>query len=116
MSGKAGWLCIGLSLVLLMTAPGLAMFYGGLVRKKNVLSVMMQCLFLMALMTVIWALYGYSLAFGEADGALKPYIGDGDYVLMHGVARSWDKTAVDDDPPHGQVVEPMAAAIPRLTN
>ena len=50
-----------------MTAPGLAMFYGGLVRKKNVLSVMMQCMFLMGLMTVIWALWGYSLAFG-GDG------------------------------------------------
>ena len=48
-----------------MTAPGLAMFYGGLVRKKNVLSVMMQCVFLMGLMTVIWGLYGYSLAFGD---------------------------------------------------
>ena len=52
------------ALVLFMTAPGLAMFYGGLVRKKNVLSVMMQCVFLMGLMTVIWGLYGYSLAFG----------------------------------------------------
>ena len=52
------------ALVLFMTAPGLAMFYGGLVRKKNVLGVMMQCIFLMGLMTVIWGLYGYSLAFG----------------------------------------------------
>jgi ammonium transporter, Amt family len=49
------------ALVLFMTAPGLAMFYSGLVRKKNVLSVMMQCIFLMGLMTVLWGLYGYSL-------------------------------------------------------
>ena len=48
----------------MMTAPGLASFYCGLVRKKNVLSVMMQCIFMMCLMTVVWALYGYSLVFG----------------------------------------------------
>ena len=66
-----------------MTAPGLAIFYGGLVRKKNVLSVMMQCIFLMGLMTVIWALYGYTLAFGDPDSSgLKPYIGDGDYLVV----------------------------------
>ena len=55
------------ALVLFMTAPGLAMFYSGLVRKKNVLGVMMQCVFLMGLMTVIWGLYGYSLAFGGSN-------------------------------------------------
>ena len=56
------------ALVLMMSAPGLALFYCGLVRKKNVLSVMMQCVFLMALMTVIWALWGYSMAFGGVPG------------------------------------------------
>jgi Amt family ammonium transporter len=95
-----------------MTAPGLAMFYGGLVRKKNVLSVMMQCLFLMGLNTVLWALYGYSLAFGAADGATKAYVGDADYLFMKGVAREW----VDD-----AVVEPLYGGgaipeIPRLTH
>ena len=59
------WLLTCSALVLLMTAPGLALFYGGLVRKKNVVSVLMQCLFLMSLMTVVWSLYGYSLAFGN---------------------------------------------------
>ena len=52
------------ALVLMMTGPGLALFYSGLVRKKNVLGVMMQCVFLMCLMTVIWALWGYTLGFG----------------------------------------------------
>jgi ammonia channel protein AmtB len=56
------------------------------VRKKNVLSVIMQCLFLMCLMTLIWATYGYSLSFG-GSGA---YIGNGDYLFMKGVQRSWD--------------------------
>ncbi len=70
-----------------MTAPGLAMFYGGLVRKKNVLGVMMQCIFLMGLMTVIWALYGYSLAFGAAD---NEYIGSANHVLMRGLQTTWE--------------------------
>ncbi len=64
LAGHNAWMLTCTALVLFMTAPGLAMFYGGLVRKKNVLSVMMQCMFLMGLMTVLWALYGYSLAFG----------------------------------------------------
>ena len=64
LAGHNAWMLTSSALVLFMTAPGLAMFYGGLVRKKNVLGVMMQCVFLMGLMTVIWGLYGYSLAFG----------------------------------------------------
>src|SRR5690348_10425036 len=63
-SGNVSWMLTSSALVLMMTAPGLAMFYGGLVRKKNVLGVMMQCTFLMGLMTVVWALWGYSFAFG----------------------------------------------------
>jgi Amt family ammonium transporter len=118
LAGHNAWMLTSCALVLFMTAPGLAMFYGGLVRKKNVLSVMMQCLFLMAMMTVLWALYGYSLAFGEADGALRPYVGDGDYFLMKGVSRDWDPAANDGK---GGVVEPMYGGgavplIPRLTH
>ena len=79
------WLLTSSALVLMMTAPGLALFYCGLVRKKNVLSVMMQCIFLMCLMTIIWALYGYSLVFGGKN----PWIGDGSYFLMHGVDATW---------------------------
>jgi Amt family ammonium transporter len=109
LAGHNAWMLTSCALVLFMTAPGLAMFYGGLVRKKNVLGVIMQCLTLMCLMTVIWGLYGYSLAFGEADGALKPFIGDGDYLFMKGVARSWPEGATAP-------VEPMAGAIPRLTH
>ena len=91
LAGHNAWMLTCSALVLFMTAPGLAMFYGGLVRKKNVLGVMMQCMFLMGLMTVIWALYGYSLAFGDADGAIKPYIGNGEYLFMNGVQRSWNE-------------------------
>src|SRR5687768_7532472 len=56
LAGHNGWMLTSCALVLFMTAPGLAMFYSGLVRKKNVLGVMMQCVFLMGLMTVLWAL------------------------------------------------------------
>jgi Amt family ammonium transporter len=91
-AGHTSWMLTSSALVLFMTAPGLAMFYGGLVRKKNILSVMMQCLFLMGLMTVIWALYGYSLAFGGSD----PYIGNGEYLFMNNVQRTWDATGGAD--------------------
>ena len=78
------WMLTSCALVLFMTAPGLAMFYGGLVRKKNVLSVMMQCVFLMGLMTVVWGLWGYSLAFGGSG----LYIGDASHVLMKGLTMA----------------------------
>ncbi len=109
LAGHNAWMLTSSALVLFMTAPGLAMFYGGLVRRKNVLSVVMQCLFLMSLMTVLWGLYGYSLAFGEADGPLKPYIGDGDFLFMRGVERVWNAETQTSD-------EPMVGAIPRLTH
>ncbi|MCA9229928.1 MAG: ammonium transporter [Planctomycetales bacterium] len=105
LAGHNAWMLTSCALVLFMTAPGLAMFYGGLVRKKNVLGVMMQCLFLMGLMTVLWSLYGYSLAFG-GDG---PYIGNSDYLFMRGVQRDWDPDA-------NAPIEPMAGDIPRLTH
>lgn len=102
-AGDNAWMLTSSALVLLMTAPGLAMFYGGLVRRKNVVSVLMQCFFLMGMMSVIWALWGYSLAFGEGG----PYLGNGDYLLLRGVSPTW----VDGAP-----VYPMAGAIPRLTH
>ncbi|MEM9410689.1 MAG: ammonia channel protein, partial [Planctomycetota bacterium] len=79
------WMLVSSALVLFMTAPGLAMFYSGLVRKKNVIGVMMQCLFLMGLMSVIWALWGYSLAFGSGDAYHNQYIGNFDHVFLNGL-------------------------------
>jgi Amt family ammonium transporter len=109
LAGHNGWMLTCTALVLFMTAPGLAMFYGGLVRRKNVLGVIMQCLFLMGLMTVLWALYGYSLAFGGNDEGENRLIGNGQYLFMHEVARSWD-TATNTP------IEPMEGRIPRLTH
>ena len=78
---KVAWMLTSSALVLMMTAPGLALFYGGLVRKKNILGIMMQCMFLMGLMTVVWGIVGYSFAFGGEN----PFVGNFDYVLMKGV-------------------------------
>ena len=110
LAGHNAWMLTSTALVLFMTIPGLAMFYGGLVRKKNILSVLMQCIFLMGLMTVLWAIYGYSLAFGGDN----PYIGNGEYLFMNNVQRSWDEAA-------GEPVTPMFFAgetyqIPMLTH
>jgi Amt family ammonium transporter len=69
------------ALVLLMTGPGLALFYGGLVRKKNVLGTLMQSFILMVVATVMWALFGYSLSFGDGNA----FIGDMRFAMMNGV-------------------------------
>jgi Amt family ammonium transporter len=110
LAGHNAWMLTCTALVLFMTAPGLAMFYGGLVRKKNVLNVMMQCMFLMGLMTVIWALWGYSLAFG-GDGK---WIGNGQYLALNNVARSWDDAAQAPKTPMFMEGEPTQ--IPLMTH
>ena len=66
--GHNGWMMTSAALVLFMTLPGLALFYGGLVRTKNVLSVMAQCLGIAGLVTVLWWAFGYSLVFGKSFG------------------------------------------------
>ncbi len=99
------WVLTSSALVLMMTAPGLAMFYGGLVRKKNVLSVVMQCIFLMGLMTVIWALWGYSLSFGGTEA----WIGNSDHLFMKGVQAEW----VDGKP---EIPQSKLYNIPMLTH
>ncbi len=114
LAGDNAWMLMASALVLLMTAPGLAMFYGGLVRKKNVLGVMMQCIFLMGLNSVIWALWGYSLAFGGDPKAanFSGWIGNADYVAMRNVERHWDAATGEKE----GVVTPMADDLPRLTH
>jgi len=75
------WMLVSAALVLMMTGPGLALFYGGLVRQKNTLAMMMQSFAMMALVTVLWGLVGYSLCFGEGT----PVIGGFSHVLLRGV-------------------------------
>jgi Amt family ammonium transporter len=80
-AGDNAWMLVSAALVLMMTGPGLALFYGGLVRTKNVLGTMMQSFVLMAVVTVLWALCGYSLAFGEGS----QFLGDLRYAFLNGV-------------------------------
>jgi Amt family ammonium transporter len=93
------WVLTSSALVLFMTAPALALFYCGLVRKKNVLGVMMQCIYLMCIMTVIWVLYGYSLVFG-GDG---PWIGGSQYLCMQGAESVWQNGHLVDAPLVGTI-------------
>lgn len=81
-SGHAAWMMTASALVLLMT-PGLAFFYGGLVRRKNVLSVLMQCFICMCLVSILWVVIGYSLAFG--DTGTSSFIGNLDHLFLKGV-------------------------------
>ena len=81
-SGATAWMLTSTALVLFMTIPGLSLFYGGMVRAKNALSVMMQCFAITCLVTVLWALYAYSLAFGPDVGL---FIGSLDKAFMKGV-------------------------------
>src|ERR1051325_6154514 len=81
MSGDNAWMLVCSALVLMMTGPGLALFYGGLVRKKNVLATMMQGLAMMAVITLLWAIYGYSMAFAEGNA----FFGNLSYLFLRGV-------------------------------
>ena len=81
-SGDTAWMLTATALVLLMTLPGVALFYGGLVRARNVLSVMMQCMGIAALSTVLWTVYGYSLAFG-GDGWFTGGFGKAFFAGVH---------------------------------
>jgi Amt family ammonium transporter len=83
-AGDNSWMLVSAALVLMMTGPGLALFYGGLVRRKNVLSTMMHSFILMAIVTVVWAIAGYSLAFGEG----LPFLGDLRYLFLNNVGAA----------------------------
>ncbi|HEY1801860.1 MAG TPA: ammonium transporter [Terriglobales bacterium] len=85
-SADNAWMLTSAALVLMMTGPGLALFYGGLVRKKNVLSVMMQSFAMMALITILWGLVSFSLAFGPGTS----FIGGFQNVFLHGVGAAPD--------------------------
>jgi Amt family ammonium transporter len=81
-SGNTAWVLVSAALVLFMT-PGLALFYGGMVRAKNVLAMLMQNFFAMGLVSVLWALVGFSLAFGEGSG----FVGDFAYAGLEHLDR-----------------------------
>ncbi|MFM7627752.1 MAG: ammonia channel protein, partial [Gammaproteobacteria bacterium] len=84
--GDTAWMLVSTLLVVLMTVPGLALFYGGLVRAKNMLSVLMQVMVGFSMILVLWFIYGYSLAFTEGNA----FIGGFDRLFMKGI---WDNAA-----------------------
>jgi ammonium transporter, Amt family len=83
-TGNTAWMLVSSALVLMMTGPGLALFYGGLVRRKNVLSTMMHCFVLMAVVSILWAIIGYSLAFDVGT----PFIGGLRFALLRDVGAA----------------------------
>jgi Amt family ammonium transporter len=82
-AGDNAWMLVSAALVLMMTGPGLALFYGGLVRSKNILSTMMHSFILMAVVTIIWAIAGYSFAFAEGNW----FVGGWHYLFLNGVGQ-----------------------------
>ena len=86
-SGDTAWMLTSTALVLLMTIPGLALFYAGMVRKKNVLATMMQSFIITCLVTVVWMIAGYSIAFTNGNA----YFGDFSRFMLNGIADKWDQ-------------------------
>jgi len=84
-SGDTAWIIVAAILVMMMTIPGLALFYGGLVRRKNVLSVLMQCLILTAVIILEWVAIGYSMAFTSVEGGLNAVVGGFDKLFLQGI-------------------------------
>src|ERR1700678_604596 len=86
-TGDTAWMLSSPTLVLVMTIPGLALFYAGMVRKKNVLATLMQCFAITCIVTIVWTVAGYSLAFTNGTGGLAPYVGDMSRFMLIGI---WD--------------------------
>ncbi len=85
-SGDTAWILTSTALVLFMTLPGLSLFYGGLVRSKNVLSVLMQCFMIACAVTIVWIFVGYSMAFSDG-GSVNAFVGGLDHAFLAGVTR-----------------------------
>ena len=83
------WILTSTALVLLMTLPGLSLFYAGLVRSKNAISVLMQCFAIACIVSVAWVVYGYSLAFTDGDGGAALYVAGVEDSLAQGIERAF---------------------------
>ncbi len=108
--GDTTWMLVSSALVLLMTVPGLALFYGGLVRTKNMLSVLMQVLMIASVAMVIWVIYGYSMTF-TAGGSLNSFVGGFSKLFLAGV----DTTTVAETFSKGVVIPELAFVIFQMT-
>ena len=91
-SGNTAWIIVATLLVLLMTIPGIALFYGGLVRQKNVLSIIMQSLLIVGAVSILWIAFGYSFVFGSSlmntDSIWRHFIGGFDKLFLQGITTS----------------------------
>lgn len=87
-AGDTAWMIVATAFVLMMSIPGLALFYGGLVRRKNVLNIFMQVFIIVAVISVEWVVCGYSLSFGSSSGFLAPYIGGLDWAFLNNIKLS----------------------------
>jgi Amt family ammonium transporter len=106
-SGDNAWMLVSAALVLLMTGPGLALFYGGLVRRKNILGTMMQSFAMMGVVTILWAMIGYSLAFGHGNA----FIGGFEHVFLRGVSLTPDPDYAKTIPEQTYMVYQLMFAI-----
>jgi len=106
-AGDTAWMLTSTALVLLMTVPGLALFYAGMVRKKNILATMMQSFFICALVSVVWMVAGYSIAFGNGNA----WFGDLSRLFLAGIGTDWDKPFVLG----AGSATPVATTIPEST-
>lgn len=117
-SGDTAWMIVATALVMLMTIPGLALFYGGLVRRKNVLNVMMQSFMIMSVISIEWVVCGYSLSFGSSSGALAPFIGGFHWAFLHGIhINDLSPYFITHSQPSGQILNGkpvMVGTIPHL--
>ncbi|HUL97764.1 MAG TPA: ammonia channel protein, partial [Usitatibacter sp.] len=86
--GDTAWMLTSTALVLMMSVPALALFYGGMVRSKNMLSMLMQVFVVFSLVTVLWCIYGYSVGFTQGSGSLSPFFGGFDRLFLKGTFDS----------------------------
>ena len=86
--GDTAWMLVATALVLMMSIPGLALFYGGLVRTKNMLSVLTQVFMIVSMVGIVWVVYGYSIALGDTSGSMPGYIGNFGKAFLRGVTPS----------------------------
>jgi Amt family ammonium transporter len=89
--GDTAWMLTSTALVLMMTIPGLALFYAGMVRKKNILATVMQSFAITCLVTIVWTVLGYSLAFTAGTGSSAAYVGDLSRFMLHGIEANFSK-------------------------
>ena len=106
-AGDNAWVLVSAALVLLMTAPGLTLFYGGLVRRKNILGTMMQSFAMMGLITILWGVVGYSLAFGHGNAVMGGF----EHVFLRGVSLAPNPTYAPTIPEQTFMVYQMMFAI-----